>query len=300
MKNKEQLKRRIRILRRKKWPIILAVLLVVAVIATPIAVKIYKEHKRFSEKPIISLSSIMLVKADREKIELAAHRGFSAVAPENTIEAINKAADYGFDTVEIDVRQTQDGVWVLSHDSNVKAMTDKSGEISSYTYFDLITCNIDKGANCKDYEDLKICTLDHALKACLDGNIKPMIEIKDYTEDGLSTLLDIINKNGFTDSCSIISFDSDVLKLVRKLNPDIKLYILTEKLTDSKTEEYLKDPTIGVSFKGTVKNLNEKNIKKLLQAGVSLVSWTIDDGATLKKLYKLGITSFVSNTIYPE
>ena len=47
---------------------------------------------------------------------VVAHRGASAVAPENSIEAFEQAIELGADVVEFDVRRDPDGVLVVSHD----------------------------------------------------------------------------------------------------------------------------------------------------------------------------------------
>ena len=49
-----------------------------------------------------------------------AHRGASAVAPENTVEAFRAAADLGADWVELDVHLTDDGVLAVHHDYEVE------------------------------------------------------------------------------------------------------------------------------------------------------------------------------------
>lgn len=298
--NKESLKRSLRIIKRKKWPIVLVVIIIISIVAAPIVSNIVKTNKRYSAKTPISLSSIFIKKTDQNKINLIAHRGFSCQAPENTIPAIKKAAQYGFKSVEIDVRQTADGVWVVSHDAEIKGMTDKSGKISTYTYYDLITANIDNGANHKNYRSLKISTLDQILQVCLENNIIPMIEIKDYTDDGLDGLLNIINKNGYTDSCSVISFDREVLQKIRGKDDGIKLYALVSKLDKKNLQKCLDDPTIGVSFNGHQKTNNEKKIKQLQDAGVELACWTIDDAEAMQKYYDMGITTFVTNRIYKK
>ena len=233
--NKEALKRSFRIIKRKKWPIVLAVIIVITIIAAPLVSNAVSDRKRYTAKSPIPLSSVFVKKTDQSKIKLIAHRGLSCQAPENTVASIKKAAEYGFASVEIDVRQTADGVWVLSHDADIKKMTDKSGKISSYTYYDLITANINNGANHKNYGNLKIATLDQALSACLEFNIIPMIEIKDYTADGIDTLLETIDKNGFTKSCSVISFDRSVLKTIKEKNPDIQTVDLTLKVVKPET-----------------------------------------------------------------
>ena len=47
---------------------------------------------------------------------VAAHRGASTLAPENTIEAFEKAIEVGADMIEFDVRSTRDGVLIAFHD----------------------------------------------------------------------------------------------------------------------------------------------------------------------------------------
>lgn len=298
--NKEAVKRNLRIIKRKKWPIILAAVILVAAIVTPLIVSAVADGKRYSAKEPIALSSIFVKKSDQSKISLIAHRGFSSQAPENTAAAIEKAADYGFDTVEIDIRQTADGVWVVSHDDDISDMTDKSGSISSYTYYDLITTTVDNGANHESYTDLKILTLEEALSLCLKHNIKPMIEIKSYTAEGLDNLIELVDKNGFTESCSIISFDRSVLDEIRLRNDKITLYVLVSKLNSKNLEACLDDPTIGVSFNGNSKVNTQKKIKELQAAGIPLVCWTVDNAKIMEKYYAMGVTVFVTNRIYSK
>lgn len=49
-------------------------------------------------------------------IKIVAHRGACAEAPENTLEAFEKAIDAGADMIEFDVRRAPDGTLVISHD----------------------------------------------------------------------------------------------------------------------------------------------------------------------------------------
>jgi glycerophosphoryl diester phosphodiesterase len=58
-----------------------------------------------------------------------AHRGYSAVAPENTLPALAGAVLAGATLVEFDVRTTADGVPVVIHDRTVDRTTDGSGQV---------------------------------------------------------------------------------------------------------------------------------------------------------------------------
>jgi glycerophosphoryl diester phosphodiesterase len=51
-----------------------------------------------------------------KKSLIAAHRGASRAAPENSLAAVERAIESGADMVEIDVRRTLDGVLIAHHD----------------------------------------------------------------------------------------------------------------------------------------------------------------------------------------
>jgi glycerophosphoryl diester phosphodiesterase len=55
----------------------------------------------------------------RRVTDVIAHRGASRLAPENTIEAFERAVEVGADGVELDVRRSADGVLVVHHDARV-------------------------------------------------------------------------------------------------------------------------------------------------------------------------------------
>ena len=296
--NKESVKRRLRILKRKKWPIAVLAVLLVAIIVLPITVNLISTKNRFDEKTPLPLTDILTQEKDRKRITLVAHRGYSAQAPENTIPAIQKAAEYGFDYVEIDIRQTKDGVWVLIHDEDIKSVCDKKGKVSSYTYYDLVTCNVVRGANAKEYTDLKVPTLEQALNACMEYNIVPMIEIKDYTPEGIPKLLELVEKYGFEKSCSIISFNREALELVREQNKEVKIFKLVSKLDDEEMQKCLDAENMGVSFNGNEKKNTPEKIDKLRAAEIEIVCWTIDSPETMLYWVNEGVTTFVTNKIY--
>ncbi len=63
---------------------------------------------------------------------VAAHRGASAEAPENTLAAVEQAIANRADYAEIDVQETKDGVVILLHDSNLKRTTGVDAEVSDW------------------------------------------------------------------------------------------------------------------------------------------------------------------------
>ena len=62
-------------------------------------------------------------------VNVIAHRGASAAAPENTPASLAAAVVDGADLVEVDVQSTADGVLVLMHDTHLDRTTDASARL---------------------------------------------------------------------------------------------------------------------------------------------------------------------------
>jgi glycerophosphoryl diester phosphodiesterase len=66
-----------------------------------------------------------------------AHRGASARAPENTLEAFRLAVESGAGGLELDVHLTRDGHVVVIHDSTLDRTTDGAGAVARMTLEEL-------------------------------------------------------------------------------------------------------------------------------------------------------------------
>ena len=74
------------------------------------------------------------------KTQIWAHRGASAYAPENTLEAFRLAAEMGADGVELDVQLSRDGELVVAHDETIDRVSNGTGYIKDYTWPNLRNC----------------------------------------------------------------------------------------------------------------------------------------------------------------
>jgi glycerophosphoryl diester phosphodiesterase len=64
---------------------------------------------------------------------IVAHRGASARAPENTMEAFRLGIEAGADAIELDVHLTSDGQLAVIHDDTLDRTTDRTGSVASLT-----------------------------------------------------------------------------------------------------------------------------------------------------------------------
>lgn len=72
---------------------------------------------------------------------VSAHRGANLLAPENTLWAFRHAFAYEVDFIEVDVRESLDGVFYCLHDDTVDRTTDGSGQLALMTSLQIDALN---------------------------------------------------------------------------------------------------------------------------------------------------------------
>lgn len=229
-----------------------------------------------------------------EDIKLTAHRGFSGIAPENTIAAFEKAAEYNFFAAECDVHLTKDGVWVIYHDDNIFRLTNGYKNIADATYDELQEFVIDNGVNVEKYPNQKIPTLEDFLVICKDMNIVPQIEIKSGSQEKLQEILNLLDKYNLREQSIIISFNIDAIKTIRKLDKKIEIWYLVEEITDVEINECANN-NFALAFNH--KKNGEEVIKKASDKKIQLCAWTVDDIEKIEQLYKIGVKYITTNAV---
>lgn len=245
------------------------------------------EIKKVSESNIKNTSDIKLI----------AHRGFSGMAPENSIVAFEKAAEYNFYAVECDIHLTKDGIWVVHHDNNIFRLTNGFKNIDDSTYDELQEYVIDNGVNVNEYPNQKIPTLEEYLVVCSDMKIIPQIEIKEGSKEKLSEILYLLEKYNLKEDAIIISFNSEILATMRSIDKDIDIWYLVEKINDEEIN-ICKNNSFALAFNAS-KNKNDV-IKTAKASGIQLCAWTVDDLDELERLYNAGVKYITTNSIIPE
>lgn len=249
------------------------------------------------------ISDTVRDQAQAKDIQLIAHRGFSAQAPENTLPAYTKAGEAGFWGAECDIYRTTDGKWVLMHDNYLyRLMKDaKLEKVDSMTYDELMQFTYDNGANIQDYPDLKVTLLEDYLDECLKYSMTPVIEYKSKKNyEYLGEVVEIIKEKDALDKCVIISFQLDALQEFRKYDKDVPMFYLVQNITDEKIEEAKTLGNAGINFNASKKKNDEAAVKKIIDAGLPVACWTVDDKDTLQKMYDWGVRIFTTNAITPD
>lgn len=133
------------------------------------------------------------------QILVAAHRGDWRRAPENSLQGIKNCIDAGIDMVEIDLRRTKDGYFVLMHDETIDRTTTGKGYVRDLTISEIRSYRLKNGANHKTRH--LVPTLDEVL-ALANGRILLNID-KGY--DYFAELYPILQRYGVVDQVVIKS-----------------------------------------------------------------------------------------------
>ncbi len=108
--------------------------------------------------------------------KIFAHRGASAYAPENTVEAFALAMEQGADGIELDVQMTKDGQVVVIHDETIDRVSDGTGAVRDYTLEELKKFHFSN--HMENYENAAIPTLKEVLDLIKSSNMLLNIELK--------------------------------------------------------------------------------------------------------------------------
>lgn len=215
-------------------------------------------------------------------IDSYAHRGYSAIAPENTQTAFIMARNKGFKIVESDVQITSDGKFVMIHDDTIDRTSNGSGYVSAHTLAELKA--LDFGSwKCAKYAGEQIPTLDEFLSLCRNIGLSPIIEIKgaSWTSSYITALVKAVKKYGLIESTIFAGTDTTLLANVRTEYPNAKvLYATNVAPTDSTV--YGLNNNDGRTYYGVLYTVIDSSVAALCyNNNIKLAAWTIDSRADI-------------------
>lgn len=153
----------------------------------------------------------------KTNIFVAAHRGFCAKYPENTLLAFRKALELGVDQIETDVRITKDNQLVLIHDPTLNRTTNGSGNVCDFTLAELKQLDAGCGEQIPTLQELLELVKDHP-------TITLDIELKEYPRGDWEEVafrtcdmaIALLEEYNFGGRCVINSFDGKLNEYVFK------------------------------------------------------------------------------------
>ena len=141
--------------------------------------------------------------------------------------------------------------------------------------------------------DLRLCTpkeyrdiCEHYAKVCVP-------ELKnDFTLEEIRAILDIFD--GYLDKTCFISNKMDNLDKVKQLCPEQTCQFLSSSYKDV-FPTYLKEHGVGMDIAGWA--LTQERVETLVDAGIPVNVWTIDDPEAAEQFIRWGVSQITSNIL---
>lgn len=206
---------------------------------------------------------------------VVAHRGAwkKNGFPENSIASLKHAIELNCTGSEFDVRMTADDSLVINHDPHYNNL-----EIEKTTYANLVKFKLTNGE--------KLPTLREYIKAGMENNnstrlvceIKPSEISKERGQIIATKVVQLFKELDAEQMVAFISFDYEILKKIRVLNPTVS----TQYLEGNKSPEQLKaDGISGLDCHFSVFKNHPEWIESAKNNNITLNAWTVNDAVDM-------------------
>ncbi|MCP8884427.1 glycerophosphoryl diester phosphodiesterase [Devosia sp. XJ19-1] len=229
--------------------------------------------------------------------EIQAHRGASALAPENTIAAFRTAAEQGAKWVELDVALSMDGKLIVIHDDSVDRTSSGSGSLGELTGEQIASFDAGSWFDPR-FAGERIPTLAETLVALGELGLSANVEIKQHKHHkSLDQLVEAvqadISHRAPGTKIMISSFDPAALTAMHKLEPDLEMAMLWGRPPEDWAEQLAAIPatTIHMHFKALSIGMLEETTKR----GIKVRAWTCNDPVQLVSFWGAGLGGVITD-----
>ena len=237
-----------------------------------------------------------------------AHRGYPAMAPENTLLSFERGVASGADMVELDYHHSKDGALVVLHDYTLDRTTDATNrwggrglKVSDKTLAELR--QLDAGKWFKHPQTgVALPTLNEALDVIQRGSVT-LIERK---AGDAAACVKLLNDRQLVNQVVVQAFDWDYLRDYHRLEPRQVLGALGppgtkngKKLTDAEKALSVAwlDEIKATGARAAVwnKQVDAAAVKAAHERGLKVWVYTINDLATAQQLFAVGVDGIITD-----
>ncbi|MBR6748055.1 MAG: hypothetical protein IKM07_03875 [Clostridia bacterium] len=222
--------------------------------------------------------------------KFCAHRGVSALMPENTLPAFGAALALGADEIEFDVRLSCDGQLIVSHDDSLERISDGTGKLCEKTLSELLTIN----AGHEKGWVVPFCTPEEVFAQFANKMIFN-IHLKETGVEG-SLVKELVRLAEKYDATGSIYFagGEEQLYWMQKAAPEIPRVAI--QFPDNAPRLYdivCRYDCVGVQF--WLGYFDEALINRLHERGAFCNLFWADDDEAYEKYFEMGVDTLLTN-----
>jgi len=227
---------------------------------------------------------------------IVAHRGGRALAPENTLAAIRRAAALGVDAVEIDVQRTRDGHLVAHHDETLERTTGAAQPVDHLDLRDVVALDAGRWF-APEFAGERVPTLDE-VAAALPARMRLVADLKHGDErwPGLSDQMAAFARAFGPDRLAVLSIRHEFAARVAILVPGVlALYTYRAPLSTDAELRALHDLPRGVGFGASLRALSAGLLVVAREDGRPVYTFTPNTAVELGVALAVGADAVITD-----
>jgi glycerophosphoryl diester phosphodiesterase len=230
-------------------------------------------------------------------LRLYAHRGASALLPENTIEAFERALADGANALELDIHRTADGHFVVAHDPDGRRMAGESEAIRAVTLDRFRQWRVRCGA---DAVPCEMPVLEDVLAAF--PNVPMSIDHKPGDPGAVPDLLELLARHGAESKVTLASFSGKVMGRIRGLGYRGRTALTRQEIvwlrflpTTLARRFVVGDAAQIPTHSGPIRLDGTRFLEKCRKLGIRTDFWVVNDPTEARALLDAGATGVMTD-----
>ncbi|HEV2801955.1 MAG TPA: glycerophosphodiester phosphodiesterase family protein [Pyrinomonadaceae bacterium] len=238
------------------------------------------------------------------------HRGASAVAPENTLAAFERALDDGADGIEFDVRLARDGVPVVIHDATLKRTAGLDARVSALSSAELSAIDVGSWFNrrrstraVETYAHETIPTLARVFERIAPRCRVLYVELKCETGEAallVERVVALIRAHKLERQAVIESFSLDAVAEAKRIAPDLRTAAAFERrlgrpLPAARTLLARAHACHADELALARSLVSRRTVEAARARGLQTVVWTVDHPSWYGRAHALGLRALITN-----
>ena len=241
---------------------------------------------------VVSISTLRNLHL-QDHLQITAHRAGAAHGPENTIAALERAIIDKADWAEIDIQRTQDNALIVLHDTDLARIGGGSRQVEKTPLAEIQQLKVGSFRSEPEFSQERVPTFEAFLEAARGQPIRLTVELKPHgkaDEEPLANLaVAAITRAGMLDQCRICSQSYESLRIVRRLQPKLKVgWIAANALGDL--------TRLDIDFLMLKTDLATRPlVERAALRQIDVHAWTINDPAWIAPLIDRGVDNVITD-----
>lgn len=231
----------------------------------------------------------------RGRMLILAHRGASADAPENTLEAFAEAARQGADGVELDAQVCGSGEVVVCHDERLERLARQPWEVRTTPWWKLQRADVGSPLG---FAPARIPLLEEVLDA-LPAHFVVNIELKcgGVDDGGLARkVAELVLRRGLSERVLVSSFNPLCLVRLADAAPGLRRGFLIDPDKPWFPQARVVSPLVSShSVHPHHGACTPERVRDWRAAGLSVAAWTVDAAERARALQAMGVSYLITN-----